>query len=144
MVYTLASQLITSCPDSNAVSPSRRARPESGSHADREQMLPVMAYPPITVMMSPLTGNAPTGTNVTLSFKGSANMTGTMYAAIYSTWKPLHSHAPCLMFPPTDGLATQVLPLENMTFKLPPVQGYSYVVVTTQSDQSMVSGEFCP
>ena len=62
MVYTLAAQLIESCPDSNA-------------------MLPVKAYPSLTIMGSPI-ANAAAGSEVQLSFNASSS--GMMNAAIYS------------------------------------------------------------
>ncbi|KAK4686897.1 hypothetical protein P7C73_g3222, partial [Tremellales sp. Uapishka_1] len=68
MVYTLAAQLITSCPDSNAVNP---------------LMLPTMAYPALTVMMMPIF-NAAAGSSIMLSYNGSDSQSGDTYAAFYN------------------------------------------------------------
>ena len=104
MVYTLAAQLITSCPSSNA-------------------MLPVKAYPPLTVTKMPIF-NAAAGTQVNLMYKGSDSSSGS-YAAIY------------------NGLGSTVVQIgDGGSVTLPEgIQGYSYILVTSASDIASVSSE---
>ena len=134
MVYTLASQLITSCPSSNAA-------------------LPVMAYPALTVTSPPadamVASSAPPifngmpGATIPLNYVG--NDSGSeQYAAIYSK---LNSHCPWTRFltPSLDGLGAVTVPIQDGSFTVPEgIQGYSFVLVTSSSDIAGVTCESWP